>query len=110
MIDWFASKLGVIVFVLVVSGILFYFVDVQNSIYSSAVIVQEVNDLGKVIDGLCGNCSTEYDFQEERNVTTSGNLLYVNGIKRTVISEFVDGSVQKKEIVIENANGKIKIK
>ena len=109
MIDWFASKLGIIVFVVVVSGILLYFAGIQNTIYLNAVVIQEVNDLAKVVDGLCDNCSTEYSFDDSRNVTIVDNLLSLDGVERTVVSEFVSDSIEKKEIVIKNVNGKIKI-
>jgi len=109
LIDWFASKTGMIIFVLIVGGVLLLFANAQNSIYENSITVQQVNDLAKLVDELCDGCTFEYDFGKERSVSGSGNTLIVDDIEREVVSD-LEGSVIGEGVVIKNENGKVTIK
>lgn len=109
MIDWFASKISIIIFILVVGSALLYFTGMQNDIYSNSIRTQQANDVARIVDNLCEGCSFTYDFGVEREVVGTGNEIYVDGIKRTVIPN-VDGNIKGNKAVIVNEGGKVKIK
>jgi hypothetical protein len=110
MIDWFASKIGMIIFILIIGSTLLYFTQMQNNIYTNAISVQEINNVARLIDNLCDGCSLEYNFFSERSISVSGNVISIGEFERKVISDLVPKSFTADKVIIKNVNGKILFK
>ena len=88
MIDWFASKMGLMIFIVVCVGVLVAFATMQMNIFDQSVRIQSANNLARVIDSMCEGCTTYFDFEGEWSLKVEPNKLTLEGIER----EFVSGS------------------
>ncbi len=105
MLDWFLSKLGILVFIVVVAGVLLLFSSSQLSILSQAVKVQAVNSLSRTIDSLCEGCSINYTFDKVYNIDLKEKNITMDGVLRRFSSSAGPASFSSDKITVYRKTG-----
>ncbi|MFQ5647628.1 MAG: hypothetical protein ACE5FW_00140 [Candidatus Aenigmatarchaeota archaeon] len=82
MIDWFASKVGLLIFAAVCVGALVAFASMQLNIFDQSIRIQSANNLARLVDSVCEGCSTSYSFDRNWSLEIKTNSLVLDGIER----------------------------
>ena len=107
MIDWFASKIGILVFIVASLSILMFFVSMQVDIMDQGKKVSAANDLARLSDGLCDGCSIYYSFGRNYTVGFRDGNVTIEGIERAVLSSLTDTSMNVDAVIIRREGGKV---
>lgn len=105
MIDWFASKIGLLVFIVAALSLLLVFANFQLGIIETSKKVSAANDLARLADGLCEGCSIGYSFDRNYTVSLGGGNVNVDDVSRAVLSELDDSSVKAVSVILEKDGG-----
>jgi hypothetical protein len=108
MIDWFASKIGILVFLVAALSILMFFGTVQLGLMDNSKSVSSANDLARLSDRLCEGCSIAYSLDRECSVTLDGNTVTVDGVARMALSNMTHSEVTAEDIVLEKEGGYVR--
>lgn len=87
MIDWFASKMGVVVFVIAAAAVLLAFANTQLAIMEGSSRAQAANSLANILDKMCEGCNTTLVFDKVYPVTITGRQVSVAGVTRTFYAD-----------------------
>ena len=73
MLDWFLSKIGIIIFTFTIVGVLLYFTTIQNTIYKTSTTLQDTRNIARIADSLPANHSIEYIFSTWKKVVITND-------------------------------------
>ncbi len=108
MIDWFASKIGVLIFLVAALSILMFFGGAQIELMDQGRLVSAANDLARLSEGLCEGCSVAYSFDREHAVRLEGSNVTVSGISRLALARFEGSDIVSRDIVLEKRGGYVR--
>ena len=109
MIDWFVSKIGIIVFVIAASAALLAFANTQVGIMETEAAAQAANTFANLADKICEGCSTTLSFDRTYNITLGERKVTVRGITRTIYSDTVESSVLADSVRISRTGGVVSV-
>lgn len=105
MLDWFLSKISMLIFIVVMAGLLFIFSAMQSNILSQNSKVQAANSIARVIDYICNNCSVNYFFDKNFTISIQNKIVTVDGISRAFASASATANIVAKGINIYKKGG-----
>ncbi|MBU5557729.1 MAG: hypothetical protein QW227_02690 [Candidatus Aenigmatarchaeota archaeon] len=108
MIDWFASRTGLLIFVVGALTILLAFYTMETGFLAYSTKVVTANDIARLVDAVERNVSVSYTMASTFNVSVSKHSLKLNDIERWFVAtanpvELTDAS----SLLIENKDGVI---
>ena len=109
MIDWFASKLGLLIFIMVAVSALVGMVLVQIDVFSYNTKVQTANDIARLVDSMVEDSSLTYEMPKEYNISLTANKVIVEDVERHFISDASPTNLQSKQIKLEKTGGTVYI-
>ena len=86
MIDWFASKAGMLVFLAAVLGSLLLFADMQAGIHEQGRLRLEAQAAANFFDLVCEGCTVYMNFTRARSLDVSEHSLALDGLGRNFTS------------------------
>jgi len=108
-IDWFASKIGMLLFVTVVLSILLGFVAMENGAFQFEQKARMSEDLARLIDAAGSGGSVTYEPPiENYNLIINGDekTVSVDGVSRQFLAKANDTSISDLPVLaIKNING-----
>lgn len=107
MIDWFASKIGLLVFIVAALSLLLMFANFQLDIMENSRKVNAANDLARLADGLCEGCSIGYRFERNYTVSLGEGSITVEDVSRATLSELAASSMRVGAVTLEKTGGKV---
>ena len=105
MIDWFASKIGMLVFIAAALSILMIFSSMQLNVMDYSKKVAAANDLARLSDGLCEGCIMLYEFERNYTVTPGESNITIDGITRATMSDIIGSRMNVKAVVMLKSGG-----
>jgi hypothetical protein len=109
LIDWFASKIGMLLFVTVVLSLLLGFVAMENGAFQFEQKARMSEDVARLIDAAGNGGSITYEPTVERyNLIINANEKYVSvdGVSRQFLAKANDTSITNSPaLIIKNTNG-----
>jgi hypothetical protein len=113
-IDWFASKIGMLVFVTVVLSVLLGFVAMESSAFEMEQKARMSEDVARLIDAAGNGGSITYEPVIERyNLTINANekTVSVDGISRQFLAKANDTFISNSpKFTISSINGVVYVK
>jgi hypothetical protein len=110
LLDWFAGKMAMLIFVTVALGALLVFAGVITGTWKTTSTVQAANDLARLIDGVTPGSSVTYTFDVPYNLTISSDRLVLNGIERQFVNRANPMVLTNvKKVKIENTGGTVNV-
>ena len=109
MIDWFASKLGLIIFIVVCVGALVGFALMQLNIFDQSVRIGETNALVRIIDSVCEGCTAYYTLEGNWSLSVENNTLVLEGIARHFASDALPVNLRTQRIKILKQNNIVNV-
>ena|SRR3989344_1592774 len=113
MIDWFASKISLLVFVLASTGILLAFFFVQSDIYSSAQKANMASDIARLIESVPDGIEIIYKVpvSGKYSMDVKSDFLNVDGFVRYFFAEANENSINTnpQKIKISKTTGKVDV-
>lgn len=112
MIDWFASKLGLFIFIMLTAAVLLLFVSSQIDIYSYSLKSNAANDVARLIDSVKEGSYVVYDVNlKEYTLAINSNNLEVNDVSRSFISNADPKQINNADkLNITREDGIVKVK
>lgn len=110
MLDWFLSKISVLIFIIVIAGALLFFSSMQLAVLGQAQKVQGVNSLARLIDVVCENCRVNYSFDRGYAFSIQGYNLTVDGVIRHFVSKAGPVAAVGKDLAIYRQGGVVYVK
>ena len=111
MIDWFASKIGMLLFVTIVLSILLGFVAMETGAFEFEQKARMSEDVARLIDAAGNGGSITYEPPIEQYVlvvNANERSVSVDGISRQFLATANDSSIQNSPIlIIRNIDDKV---
>jgi hypothetical protein len=113
MIDWFASKIGMLVFVTVIFSVLLGFVAMESSAFEFEQRVRMTEDMARLIDVVDNGGFVTYESpvqKYELTVNSAEKYVSIDGIVRHFLADSSDASIaDAPQLTIENVNGVVNV-
>ena len=112
MIDWFASKMGLLIFVLAATAMLLAFFFVQSDIYSGAQAANAATDIARLIEGVDDGGTVTYPMNiGNYNLEIFSDHLNLNGFVRYffVPANPLEITTSPEKISITKSSGLVQI-
>jgi len=114
LIDWFASKIGMLVFVTVVLSVLLGFVAMESSAFEMEQKARMSEDVARLIDAAGNGGSITYEPSVEKYVlviNANERSVSVDGISRQFLAKANDSAISNSpKFTISNVNGVVYVK
>lgn len=110
MLDWFLSKISVLIFIVAIAGALLFFSSMQLAVLGQVQKVQGVNSLARLIDSVCENCWANYSFDKSYVFSIQGYNLTVGGVTRHFVSKTGPVAAVGKDLAIYRQGGVVYVK
>lgn len=105
MIDWLASKIGILVFSAAVLGSLLLFAGVQAGVYSQWERGREAGDLARLADRLCEGCSISISFGRDATLEVREHSLTLDGAERNFTSRAEPFNLTARMVTLRKEGG-----
>ena len=110
MLDWFMSKVSVLIFIVAIAGVLLFFSSIQITILNQAQKVQGANGLARLIDAVCEGCAANYTFDKSYEFSIQGHNLTVDGVARQFVSKADPTGTVGKDLAVYRQGGVVYVK
>lgn len=110
MIDWFASKMGLLIFVMAATAMLLAFFFVQSDVYSGAQAANSATDIARLIESVDEGVTVSYAMNiGNYKLDISADHLNLNGFVRYFFVAAKTSSVtnEKKIVIMKRANEQV---
>lgn len=107
-IDWFVSKIGMLVFVVVALGLLIGFAVMQMGVFEYEKKIRTVEDVARLIDAVADGGYMEYKIELGNytlEVDSSKHSVSVDGVERFFRANVSDSTITNKETISIESNG-----
>ncbi|MEM5772471.1 MAG: hypothetical protein QXO19_03275 [Candidatus Aenigmatarchaeota archaeon] len=118
MIEWFASKIGMFIFLTIIVSLLLTFFIIQSSVFEKERDIRNAQNIVRLIDTISAtkNLQTEYEINGKYNlkicIEDKGGYIEFNGIKRYFISAFNNKECFTKNngnLILKNNGGSLEV-
>ena len=114
MIDWFASKIGMLVFVTVVLSVLLGFVSVESGAFAFEQKARMAEDVARLVDAAGNGGSVTYEPPVQNYVliiNANEKSVSVDGVSRHFLAKANDTLITNSpELIIKNTDGIVYVK
>lgn len=110
MLDWMLSKVGLMIFIAALVGIVFSFSAFQLNFLEQGGAVQTANTISKIIDSMCNNCTIEYLMTRNYTITVKGSNVTVNSVFRSFLSTASPVNIKSSAIKIYKEEDVVHVK
>ena len=112
-IDWFASKIGMLIFVAVILSVLLGFVGIQTGAFEFEQKARMAEDLARLIDVAGNGGSVTYEPTMEQYdlvIDSVSKTVSVDGVTRRFLAESENVSISDaQQLTIKNVNGVVNV-
>ena len=105
MLDWFASKTGLLIFVIAAVAVLLAFANTQLGIMDTTTQVQAANTLANILDSMCEGCNTTLVFDRVYPITITSQKVSVAGTERTFLAQAIPVNLTAGSLKIYRTGG-----
>jgi len=113
MIDWFASKIGMLIFVAVILSVLLGFVSMQMGAFEFEEKARMAEDIARLIDAVANGGSVTYEpvlDDYSLVISSSSKSVSINGVTRHFLGEAENASISNaRKLIIENKDGVVRV-
>lgn len=107
MIDWFASKMGVLVFAAVAASVLLAFAGTQMGIMHASAQAQAANTLANILDKVCEGCNTTLVFDRVYPINITGQKVTVGDTARNFYANATPASLTAGSVNVYRTGGNV---
>jgi len=110
MIDWFAARIGILIFAIAAAGVMLVFVSFQSQFFVSQQNVLTASTLARAADILPEMAYLNYTLPPNSKLEMKDGVISIEKLERSFLSKAEDAGPLSGSIHLYRENGKIKVK